>query len=196
MLSHSYKQQALELTKSARSGQSSVDHPFDWHCEIAKRVSGIELTNSSYSKIAGLIEASKSWINDNFFKDLLHHSSSNTLSFKVATASSQELNFTHEFTPLPGEIYRFALDPFVVFPGLLDFVVSAPFRRAFQVCPSFRISGIHLRFSSPFNSSQFLRTTGFHRDYNSFKTLKLFVPLHTACEPFLEYYPSTSLKDT
>ena len=57
--------------------------------------------------------------------------------------------------------------------------------------PEINIAGINLRYSRPSNVES--HTTAFHRDYNGYYTIKLFIPLSSYKTPFLEYIPSTEL---
>ena len=57
-----------------------------------------------------------------------------------------------------------------------------------------RFAGVNLRLSSP--STVESHTTAFHRDYNSYYTVKLFIPLSEHKRPFLEYFPTTELIST
>ena len=116
-------------------------------------------------------------------------------SFVIASQHNKKLISTTDPTKLEGELYRFVVDPFIVFPKICEFLTSSIFRETFQnKNPDIRIAGIHLRKSSP--TIEEAHTTSFHRDYNSYYTTKIFIPLSKLMSPFLEYIPSTELLTT
>lgn len=119
----------------------------------------------------------------------------NNAKFKVATNKEEKLLETFSTEVLEEEIYRFVVDPINFIPEVLDLVLTESFKNTFSNINSLKLANIHLRLSTP-NSFE-KHTTGFHRDYNSFNTLKIFVPLtENNNEDFLEYFSSTILKST
>ena len=120
---------------------------------------------------------------------------SKEVSYKVAISTSKSLLTTNQNNIINNEIYRFVQDPALHFPGILDLLLSSEFRHLFEnYHPQIKIAGINLRLSSPSNSEA--HTTSFHRDYNRYYTLKVFIPLSLYKTPFLEYIPSTELVST
>tara|TARA_E500000331_G_C17253555_1_gene712176 strand:- start:507 stop:2183 length:1677 start_codon:yes stop_codon:yes gene_type:complete len=115
--------------------------------------------------------------------------------YKIALSNSSRLLHSNQSSILNSEIYRFIVNPLVAFPEIIDLLVSPCFRNLFSTDhESLRIAGINLRYSSP--SSAETHTTAFHRDYNSYYTVKLFIPLTEVVSPFLEYIPATELVST
>ena len=70
---------------------------------------------------------------------------------------------------LEDEIYRFVVDPIEFIPEVLDLVLTESFKNTFSNIKSLNWL-IFIRLSIPNNFEK--HTTGFHRDYNSFNTLK------------------------
>ncbi len=115
--------------------------------------------------------------------------------FKVATNQEEKLIETFSTELLKDEIYRFVVDPIEFIPEVLNLVLTESFKNTFSNIKSLKLANIHLRLSIPNNFEK--HTTGFHRDYNSFNTLKIFIPLTEGNnEDFLEYFSSTTLKST
>ena len=130
-------------------------------------------------------------IQDHFFKPQLIRSNS-TIYYQVAVKNKQHLIKTKKIEKIKGEIYRFILNPLTHFPEILDLLISSEFQKIFNHKHSrLRLAGINLRLSSP--SLVESHTTAFHRDYNSYYTVKLFIPLSEIKFPFLEYIPNTEL---
>ena len=115
--------------------------------------------------------------------------------YKVATSTNKILLRSNQKTLLNNELYRFVENPALHFPVILELLTSSEFRNLFERNhPQIRIAGLHLRLSSP--SKVQSHTTSFHRDYNGYYTLKLFLPLSEFKTPFLEYIPSTEIITT
>lgn len=127
--------------------------------------------------------------NELFFKN------KSNAKFKVATNQEEKLIETFSTELLEDEIYRFVVDPIEFIPEVLDLVLTDSFKNTFSNIKPLKLANIHLRLSIPNNFEK--HTTGFHRDYNSFNTLKIFIPLTEGNnEDFLEYFSSTILKST
>ena len=127
-----------------------------------------------------------------------NHNDANTAArkkFKVALKDTRSLLETSDQTIIEGELYRFISDPLIHCPAILALATSHQFRRALRPYPALRLAGVNLRRSQPTQLEQ--HTCGFHRDYNSFRTYKLFIGLSPSSEEsFLEYYPKTALNTT
>ena len=172
-------------------------------CSLTKRIFSSPERLLANSKIK--IDLTRNIDTDKFYKIISaqlqehfcvenNHISDN-ISYLVATEDSNKLIKTNSRRLYQREQYRFMLYPSMHFPNIIDFLISTEFRNIFEEkFPMMRIAGINLRFSSPSLSES--HTTAFHRDYNSYYTVKLFIPLSPLTNPFLEYYPSTELKST
>lgn len=115
--------------------------------------------------------------------------------FKVATNNNNKLIQTYSTSKYDQEIYRFVFNPLNYIPEVLDLVLTKSFQDIFESLNFLKFADAHLRLSTPNKFEK--HTTGFHRDYNSFSTLKIFIPLtKNNNEDFLEYYSSTLLKST
>ena len=111
--------------------------------------------------------------------------------FKVATNYSSTLISSTNRNLFSDEIYRFIVNPIIHIPEILDFLLSESFEKTFINHPDLKIANVHLRLSSP--STAEAHTTAFHRDYDSYYTVKLFIPFKSISYPFLEYYPESEL---
>ena len=111
-------------------------------------------------------------------------------SFLSATTSTPTLISHHSSSTLPGEIYRFVQNPLLFCPSILKLLISPEFESIFRKYPSLRLAGVHLRRCYASDSES--HTAGFHRDYNSFHTYKLFIPLTSISNSFLEVVENLS----
>ncbi len=116
-------------------------------------------------------------------------------SYRIALSNSNKLIISNQISAFQNEVYRFVIDPLIIFPEIIDLLLSKCFRNIFGINhQDLRLAGINLRYSSPSRSET--HTTAFHRDYNSYYTVKLFIPLSETNYPFLEFLPDTELIST
>ena len=91
------------------------------------------------------------------------------------------------------QAYRFIINPLIAIPELKEFLVEKTIRRILSKVPELKIVGINLRISDGNLLEE--KTTCFHRDFNGFQTIKIFIPLLSSEDSFLEYYPGSVLKN-
>jgi len=114
------------------------------------------------------------------------------IQWEVATNTKNNLIKTTDTKFLKNELYRTVKFPLIQFPSIIDLLVSEEFKNTFAIShPLLKISDVQLRFTKPSKFES--HTMGFHRDYESFYVIKLFIPLSSYRLPFLEYFPFTEL---
>ena len=111
--------------------------------------------------------------------------------YKSAIYGNKSLYEHTSCAALQNELYRFVTDPLIACPSIIDLVISDSFAEVFSAFPQFRLAGVNLR--RCYDRKLEGHTTGFHRDYNSFKTYKLFVPLASGKIPFLQYVDKSNV---
>ena len=89
--------------------------------------------------------------------------------------------------------YRYLKNPLIAIPEFKDFLLGENMQDLLSRTRDLKIVGINLRISEGTNSEE--KTTCFHRDFNGFQTIKLFIPLLSSNESFLEYFPNTVIKN-
>ena len=87
--------------------------------------------------------------------------------------------------------YRFIENPLIAVPEIIDFLKCRKIGEILSKCDDLKVVGLNLRISDGNNVEE--KTTCFHRDFNGFQSIKLFLPLLKSKDPFLEYYPSSEL---
>ena len=131
-------------------------------------------------------------VNNNIKNDFKNH---RYCSYRIAFNNDKKLLTSNQVSILKNEVYRFVINPLIVFPEIIDLLISPCFKNLFQFdYKDLRLAGINLRYSSPSESEK--HTMAFHRDYNSYYTVKLFIPLSKSSYPFLEFFPDTELLNT
>ena len=89
--------------------------------------------------------------------------------------------------------YRFILNPLIALPELKYFLLGKNIAKLLKRVQELKIVGINLRISDGNYIEE--KTTCFHRDFNGFQTIKIFIPLLDSKESFLEYFPNTVLRN-
>ena len=104
--------------------------------------------------------------------------------FSVAIHNKKTLK-TSDPKILENELYRWVDNPLIQLSEI-DSLVDYSTRLVNQFLGKHYLAFIHLRRSNPTKFES--HTNGFHRDTNSYKTFKLFIPLNNFKTPFLEFF--------
>jgi len=89
--------------------------------------------------------------------------------------------------------YRYILNPLIAVPELKDFLKGKNIASILSKTKDLKIVGLNLRISDGYYIEE--KTTCYHRDFNGFQTIKIFIPLLNSKDSFLEYFPNTVIRN-
>jgi hypothetical protein len=121
----------------------------------------------------------------------LFSSSRGAVTYKSAILGRPDLLEHGSAERIKHEIYRFVNNPLLACPSILNLLTASCFKELSSAFPLYKLAGVNLR--RCFGGGLEGHTSGFHRDYNSFATFKLFIPLLESSPPFLEYVANSDL---
>tara|TARA_Y100000589_G_C27172709_1_gene637424 strand:+ start:291 stop:2066 length:1776 start_codon:yes stop_codon:yes gene_type:complete len=170
------------------------NHSFDNSPEIRLLKSKIQInllknkdTRTSFKELCKKVE-------ELYFHDisLLHYNPD----YLMKTADNNiPLLKTKRIEQIKEEEFGFLKNPLIHFPEIIDLLLSSEFEDLFSRDHSnIRIANVQIK--PNLNNKTKLKKSSFKRDYSSYYTVKLFIPLLKQENPYLEYIPSTELTST